>query len=1084
MLFLKSKEFMIPFMKTMDFFQQKVETLLASAKGRTFFFFKGFLPEQIRFLTGHSASLFSCQDFFGADGLCLDALLSAQTALAQAFCSAAEPRVGFYEELLVLRDILPQSAWDHILIIENNLLAPWSPACIPPDDALALFDCLQADYETTDPKIRLLLSFYGDVQMVEHQFLLLPAPVDIPNLEILPFWSGNAVPADAEPSWLRIEPDTPLDWRFRLSVTAGNAAPAILLVYDASPTPQQEILATALTASSCPFAYVRERDSIGTSEACLSLLHRYWGEDASFRPLLFYRNPEESHETESISQGQIVAEIVDQCERAYAGEDFRHIFITAPTGAGKSMLFQLPALHLAEEHGLVTLVISPLIALMNDQVNQLREQRGIDTAVCINSTMTINERMEAVRSLQDGSRSLLYLAPELLLNIQLKSFLGTRRIGLVVIDEAHTVTSWGRDFRSDYWFLGDFLKKASRDGYSFPVLCLTATAVYGGADDVVNDTIRELGLGRVLLHLGRVRRDNISFDIRRHEIEETKESVESQKLQLMLQRVRKYVSRREKVLAYFPFRSQVDQIYSLTDSGDHERLRRYHGQLAAPERLKVEHDYRTGHAMGLFCTKAFGMGVDVPDIKHVIHFAPTGALSDYIQEIGRIAREQKIRGVAHVDYFNTDLHYVRTLNQLSEMRQYQLRDMLRKLCTLYASGTSQNLLIAPEAFSYLFPDEDIENRTKTGLMLLAKDLSDKCHYPVLVVRPRAALSKTFVNVPSEIEDAWLRKYGAFAVLQDGTGMRRIASSNLNRCSDTLIYSSGNTYQVDMAAAWAACRPELTFGMFRQAFFAETFTVGSSASNVMPRVRVDIHYSCPYDEVLERVHALLAGIVRIFSRHRNAEVKHFSRADFEADLVEQFGEKPVSHEKVGLLMDIFVEDPGENSALSGGRSRIRVLRRRKQTAGIDPQFFVSTATYSALESFFMHQLQQCVPNTDSDELFRRFYPLIANKPLEIMSLLRLLELTGLATYEICGSEKSEIFVRINEPAYLQSLADGKYSNHILQAIHQRHENSQKLLGAFFTHEMTSAERWELIEDYFLGREQAVSDALHLSEGSAT
>lgn len=90
--FLKSKEFMIPFMKTMDFFQQKVEALLASAKGRTFFFLKGFLPEQIRFLADHPAALYPGQDFFDADGLCLDALYDEHDALAQAFCSATEPR--------------------------------------------------------------------------------------------------------------------------------------------------------------------------------------------------------------------------------------------------------------------------------------------------------------------------------------------------------------------------------------------------------------------------------------------------------------------------------------------------------------------------------------------------------------------------------------------------------------------------------------------------------------------------------------------------------------------------------------------------------------------------------------------------------------------------------------------------------------------------------------------------------------------------------------------------------------------------------------------------------------------------------
>lgn len=93
------------------------------------------------------------------------------------------------------------------------------------------------------------------------------------------------------------------------------------------------------------------------------------------------------------------------------------------------------------------------------------------------------------RYLETLHTSLLYLAPELLLTTHLQSFLGGRQVGMVVIDEAHTVTSWGRDFRSDYWFLGDFLKQTARDGLSFPVLCLTATAVYSGDDDVVNDRI-------------------------------------------------------------------------------------------------------------------------------------------------------------------------------------------------------------------------------------------------------------------------------------------------------------------------------------------------------------------------------------------------------------------------------------------------------------------------------------------------------------------------------------------------------------------------------------------------------------------
>ena len=97
----------------------------------------------------------------------------------------------------------------------------------------------------------------------------------------------------------------------------------------------------------------------------------------------------------------------------------------------------------------------------------------------------------------------------------------------------------------------------------------------------------------------------------------------------------------------------------------------------------TERDYKSGTAMGLVCTKAFGMGIDVGDITHVIHFAPTGTLSDYVQEIGRAARNPKIQGIAHIDYFSSDLRYVRALNGISEMRQYQLREILKKLCVIY-----------------------------------------------------------------------------------------------------------------------------------------------------------------------------------------------------------------------------------------------------------------------------------------------------------------------------------------------------------------------------------------------------------------
>lgn len=106
----------------------------------------------------------------------------------------------------------------------------------------------------------------------------------------------------------------------------------------------------------------------------------------------------------------------------------------------------------------------------------LENKRGVKTATCINSSISYEARQQRINEIRSGKKSIVYLAPELLLATGLQTLLGERKISLLVIDEAHTVTSWGRDFRSDYWFLGDFLKSVKKNGYAFPVLCLTSSA--------------------------------------------------------------------------------------------------------------------------------------------------------------------------------------------------------------------------------------------------------------------------------------------------------------------------------------------------------------------------------------------------------------------------------------------------------------------------------------------------------------------------------------------------------------------------------------------------------------------------------
>lgn len=1068
-----------------EHFASRLEAIISEYPDQTLIFFKGFALPQIQQLIVHPNSLLNDPALLQNGYLSVDSLNDKWLDFIAAIKFADHPLVGFYEELLSIRQDLHRIKVRNIVIVENNILSPWIPCNFPFDYATQLFDFWQEEHEPKNQILKNLTQFYGDVKLLSNrEALLLPTSLDDERIVTVPFWVGDTLLDDPDPTAEQIEAGSQKDWQYCLDFTNGKFSPALFLQHGDKPNARHCALLSAATQFGVPI-YLDELDLFKKKYTYddshfLPILKRYWGASADFRPLLFYKDPDRTRETENLSQGQIIAEIVDQCESAQSGESFSNIFITAPTGSGKSILFQIPALYLAEKYNLITIVVSPLIALMNDQVDQLQRERGISIAACINSTMSMEERGNIIEQIHAGKISLLYLAPELLLTTNLQAFLGGRQIGMIVIDEAHTVTSWGRDFRSDYWFLGDFLKKTARDGLVFPVLCLTATAVYSGEDDVVNDTIRELGLEKTIIHLGNVKRNNITFDICVHDPSKLDTKIETAKMTLTIQRMQEYISRGEKVLTYFPYRSQVDQMHNLIPATEHGKIRRYHGQIPVSERKLVERDYKSGTAMGLFCTKAFGMGIDVGDIKHVVHFAPTGTLSDYVQEIGRAARNTNIHGIAHIDFFPGDLRYVRALNGISEMRQYQLREMLKKICAIYRAKKRRNLLISSETFEYLFSENEVENRTKSGLMLLAKDLSYKYTFPVLIVRPKAMLSKNYINIPKEIESEFLYRYGQYMKFQEGVKSRVVAAKNPTRASDVTVYSTGKTYLVDMASIWENCYPDRAFGMFKKEFFEQTFKHGNNSYHISPRVKVEIRYTDEYTSVVQRIEQITVAITNLFGKYKSGETKQFTQRQFETDLAEELGEKVLTRDKMGLLLDIFTESVNEGAAYTQARSQVRVLRKRKQTGTDDTVFFVSNGAYSRLTNFFNHLISQCEPN-DENNTFFRFYPLTQNKQIEIMPLLRILELLNLATYEIRGGEKAEVFIRINDPAKLEWLANsGKYTNSVLQSIQEHHRNNVRLLSAFFTTNLSDEERWELIEQYFLGNEDFVRQVLHLQD----
>ena len=226
------------------------------------------------------------------------------------------------------------------------------------------------------------------------------------------------------------------------------------------------------TGEACRLPELKERHlPEDCRQSITELLKETYGYDR-FRNLEIYDDL-----FKSSSQGQLIANVIREAEKARKEVQPDNILLTAPTGSGKSLLFQLPAIYLGKEYNLLTIVVSPLKALIVDQVEGLQDL-GYERVAYASSDLSPEQKMEVYRAVREGEIDLFYLSPELLLSYDIKHFVGNRRIGMVVIDEAHTVTTWGKEFRVDYWFLGRYLSALKQNlGYTFPLFALTATAV-------------------------------------------------------------------------------------------------------------------------------------------------------------------------------------------------------------------------------------------------------------------------------------------------------------------------------------------------------------------------------------------------------------------------------------------------------------------------------------------------------------------------------------------------------------------------------------------------------------------------------
>ncbi len=818
------------------------------------------------------------------------------------------------------------------------------------------------------------------------------------------------------------------------------------------------------------FYYIRPqkvKDEFKHRDEYTELLKKYWGYN-EFRKLPIYdieKLERGEKEIVFISQENIISNLVEQVENcADNTKNCRDVFVTASTGAGKSAMFQIPAIYIAErEEPLLTIVISPLIGLMNDQVKNL-EIKNYKYAKTINSDISPILKQDIINKVANYEYHILYISPETLLSrSDVEQLIGDRKIGMIVIDEAHIVTTWGKQFRPDYWYLGDHIRKLRKrqlvkKNCSFIVATFTATAIYHGLEDMYTETINSLHMIQPITYLGYIKRTdiNIKIDITKKEKGERYE-YELDKFEQLVDVIKRAMVTNKKTLIYFPTVMLINRFY------EYLRLRKmisqvttYHGSLSKDTKRENYEAFLNKEKLIMLATKAFGMGIDIDDIELVVHFAPTGNVCDYVQEIGRAARRKDLLGEAYYNYNTRDFKHINRLHGLSTIRRYQLIEVIKKIVELYQNSIKKDnkgqytrkrnaMLLDAENFTYIFgtpiSDEDNNvNKVKTALLIIQKDFENKIGFSPINIRPIPLFSIGFFKIEKNVQKNLLRKYPE---------------------SIEEIEEKEHICRVYLDKIWSTNYVNYSFPLFKYMIYSQNSELEFIRDyTLIPALCVSINFCSDFRSLFNSIW----DTIKNFINKRVLSGEHTAVNDIANILTDTLKIGKYKAEAICEVVITSMDTYRKNFA----RSMTPIVKEKFTTSGdVKYQFNVAVNSYF---NWVESGLRNVISETDFESGQLYLINDNGNKIKQYSVILGILEALDVLTFKMLGGANSQLYIYVNQIQSLENIlkAPNNYKNRLLDTVAERHLISTEMLTYIYEGNFKNSEIWDLIEDYFLGK----------------